>query len=123
MNPFMSRTVGWRTWKGPQATNTSGFTATGHRLLLLSDPVEEKTSGGIVLVAKTVDQERNASVLATVVEIGHDAWSDKSTDYCAVGDRVLVGQYTGKLVKSEADGKEYRFISDLDIISPVGSGV
>jgi co-chaperonin GroES (HSP10) len=110
---------GWRAAKGPQANNTSGFRATGHRLLLLSDAVEEVTSGGIVLAKKTIDKERSANVYATVVEIGHDAWSDKSTDFCEVGDRVLIGQYTGKFQVSERDGKEYRFVTDLDIISTV----
>ena len=57
--------------------------------------------------------------MATVVEIGQDCWFDKSTDYCAVGDKVLVGQYTGKFHKSLLDGKEYRFVNDTDIITPV----
>ena len=111
------RTHGWRASKGPQSTNPSGFAATGHRLLLLPDKTEEITSGGIVLPAKAIQQEKNANVWATVVEIGFDAWADKSTDYCDVGDRVLVGQYTGKFHTSPVDGVEYRFISDLDVIS------
>ena len=110
---------GWRARKGPQASNKSGFRATGHRVLLLADPVEQRTSGGIILQQRTVDAEQNLAVWATVVEIGHDAWADKSTDYCDVGDRVLVGQYAGKFHTSERDGRTYRFINDLDIISPL----
>lgn len=110
---------GWRACKGPQAANTSGFRATGHRLLLVSDAIEETTAGGIVLAKATVDKERSANVYATVIEIGHDAWSDKSTDFCDVGDRVLIGQYTGKFETSKRDGQEYRFVTDLDIISTV----
>lgn len=110
---------GWRARKGPQATNKSGFRATGHRVLLLSDPVEKKTASGIILQQKTIDAEQNLAVWATVVEIGHDAWADKSTDYCDVGDRVLVGQYTGKFHTSERDGQIYRFVNDLDVISPL----
>jgi co-chaperonin GroES (HSP10) len=81
--------------------------------------METKTESGIVLMQKTAEAERSLSVYATVVEIGHDAWSDKSTDYCAVGDEVLVGQYTGKFEVSPNDDIEYRFINDLDIISVV----
>ena len=110
---------GWRASKGPQASNKSGFRATGHRVLLLADPVEQKTASGIILQQKTVDAEQNLAVWATVVEIGHDAWADKSTDYCDVGDRVLIGQYTGKFHVSETDGRTYRFINDLDVISPL----
>lgn len=113
------RFVGWRGAKGPQASNGSGFQATGHRVLLMSEAVEEVTSGGIVLAKKTVDKEKNANVLATVIEVGPDAWADKSTDYCGVGDKVIVGQYTGKFHISYVDGKEYRFVNDLEIISPV----
>jgi co-chaperonin GroES (HSP10) len=113
------RQTGWRAAKGPAEGNKSGFSATGHRLLLVGKQMETKTESGIVLMQKTAEAERSLSVYATVVEIGHDAWSDKSTDYCAVGDEVLVGQYTGKFEVSPNDDIEYRFINDLDIISVV----
>jgi co-chaperonin GroES (HSP10) len=111
---------GWRTTrKGPNPENKSGFRATGHRILLVPEEVEKKTESGIVLVEKTVFAEEQKAVIATVLEIGPDAWSDKSTDYCEVGDRVLYGQYVGKFHKSPIDGKVYRFVSDLDIITPI----
>lgn len=110
---------GWRAVKGKAEGNTSGLAATGHRILLLGVQAETKTSSGIVLMEKTANAERSLSVWATVVEIGHDAWSDKSTDYCEVGDKVLIGQYTGMFTTSEKDGKEYRFVNDLDIITRV----
>ena len=111
---------GWRSEnKGPNPANNSGFRATGHRILLITEEVEEVTSGGIVLVAKTVVAEANRAQVCTVLEIGPDAWADKSTDYCELGDRVLIGQYVGKMHESPVDGKTYRFVSDLDIISPL----
>jgi co-chaperonin GroES (HSP10) len=110
---------GWRTEKGPVPSNKSGFRATGHRVLLLCDTVEEKTASGIVLPTKAVDAEKNKSIWATVIEIGPDAWSDKCADYCEVGDRVLVGLYTGMFRTGPHDGQEYRFVNDLDIISPL----
>ena len=88
-------------------------------MLLLGPQVETQTKSGIALVLKTAEAERSLSVRAVVVEIGHDAWSDKSTDYCEVGDTVLIGQYTGLFIKSETDGKEYRFLNDLDIIARI----
>lgn len=110
---------GWRASKGPQESNKSGFRATGHRLLLIGEVVEETTESGIILQRKTLEAEKNLSVWATVVEIGHDCWSDKSTDFCEVGDKVLVGQYAGKFHVSPVDGKEYRFLMDLDVITPL----
>lgn len=112
-------TFGWRADKGPQDFNTSGFRATGHRVLLRPEEVEKKTESGIVLVEMTVVAEENRAVICTVLEIGHDCWTDKSTDYCQVGDRVLVGTYTGKFHESPVDGKKYRFVMDTDVISPL----
>lgn len=119
MPKILERVTGWRADKGPQETNKSGFRAVGHRVLMLTDTVEETTVSGIVLPKKAVKAEQDLSVVATVIEIGCDAWSDKSTDFCAVGDRVLIGQYTGKFHESPVDGKIYRFVNDLDIISPL----
>jgi chaperonin GroES len=116
-------TKGWRADKGPQASNTSGFRATGHRVLLKPDTVEKKSAGGIVLVEKTVNAEEQKAVICTVVEIGNDCWSDKQSDFCQVGDRVLIGQYVGKFHESPVDGVKYRFVSDLDIISPIVEAV
>lgn len=116
---MLERTVGWRAEKGPMPGNKSGFRACGHRVLLLGEQKEEKTAGGILLVASTQDKEQQHQVWATVIEIGPDAWVDKSTDFCQVGDRVLVGQYTGKFHKSPIDDKTYRFVQDLDIITPL----
>ena len=112
---------GWRANKGPQESNKSGFRAVGHRLLLLPEAVETTSAGGIVLPGKVVDKEQMAVTIATVIEIGQDCWSDKSTDFCQVGQKILIGMYTGKMHQSPVDGKNYRFITDLDVISPIES--
>ena len=112
---------GWRATKGPVETNSSGFRACGHRILLLGQQEEEyeTTAGGIVLPQTSAKKEQQHQVFATVIEIGPDAWGDKSTDFCQVGDKVLVGQYTGKFHTSPRDGKTYRFVQDLDILTPL----
>lgn len=111
--------TGWRGPKGPMLSNQSGFRATGHRILLRPETVEPVSKGGILLPSKTVEAEKNNAVFAMVVEVGLDAWADKSADFCAVGDRVLVGKYTGLFATSPKDGKDYRFVNDLDIITPL----
>ena len=89
---------GWRTTKGPVPSNQSGFRACGHRVLLIGQQKEEYavSTGGIMLPTATQQKEQQHQVIATVVEIGPDCWSDLSTDFCKVGDKVLVGQYVGK---------------------------
>lgn len=119
MTKPLDRKIGWRAEKGPHADNKTGFRAMGHRVLLKPDEVEEKTESGIILGKKAVKAEYDLAVVATVVEIGPDCWVDKSTDFCQVGDRVVVGQYTGKFHESPIDGKLYRFVNDLDVISTV----
>jgi len=120
-NMHTARTHGWRADKGPNPANDSGFSATGCRILLLPDQVEETTASGIVLPKTSQNKMEMETDTAVVVEIGHDAWFDKSTDYCNIGDRVLIGKYTGILRKSPTNGKTYRFVQDTDIISPVSS--
>lgn len=111
---------GWHSGnKGPNPLNKSGFRATGHRVLLQPEIVEKRSPGGLFLPEKAVIAEEQRAVIATVLEIGPDAWSDKSTDFCEVGDRVLIGMYVGKFHESPVDGVTYRFVQDLDIISPL----
>jgi co-chaperonin GroES (HSP10) len=108
-----------RAVKGTNPLNESGFAACGHNVLLITEEIERKTESGILLMDKTAEAEENHSVYATIVEIGEDCWSDKVSDFASVGDVVLVGQYTGKFQKSPFDGKKYRFVKDLDIISRI----
>lgn len=119
MTPITDRSTGWRCYKGPHSGNTSGLRAVGHKLLLLDKQVETQSAGGIVFAPKTIDKERNANTVATVIEVGHDCFSDKGTDFCEVGDKVLIGQYVGKFHTSEKDGKTYRLITDLDVLSTI----
>lgn len=111
--------AGWRTAKGPHAANPSGLRACGNRVLLLGQQTEEfeTTAGGIVLPMATQQKEQQHEVWAVVIEIGPDAWCDRTADFCKVGDKVLVGQYTGKFTTSPKDAKTYRFVQDLDVIS------
>ena len=109
----------WRTFKGPHPGNTSGFRACGHNLLLLPEQIQETSAGGIVFITKTQEAEKNHQVWATIVEIGPGCWDDQAHDFAEVGDKVLIGQYVGKFHKSEVDGLEYRFIKDMDVITPL----
>ena len=115
---IFDRYEGWRSQrKGPNPENKSGLHITGHRIILEPEGGEKMTGGGIVIPDSQAEKNEAGSVLATVLEIGTECWSDKGTDYCEVGDRVLIGKYAGKLEKSPKDGRKYKFINDLDIIA------
>lgn len=108
--------------------NTSGIVPLDHRLLILPDPVEEKTKGGIILPDQETSKQKYAQTKATVVALGDMCWAEARYDaarfevdatFPDVGDRVLVGRYTGDTHKG-ADGKDYTVLNDTDIIAFLG---
>lgn len=119
ITPLAERKVGWRCEKGFNPENKTGIHPQGHRVLLVCDPVEKKTESGIVLPEAVTNKEKIHMVQATVLEIGCDCWSDKSTDACQVGDRVLVGKFAGKFEQSLGSDEECRIVADLDIYAVI----
>lgn len=93
--------------------NNSGIKPVDTKALVLPDPVKEKTTGGIILPSAATDKQKYATQKATLVAIGRSCfaeWIEKPS----AGDRVLIAQYAGTIVKGE-DGAEYRIINDEDI--------
>jgi len=118
--PLEARTQGWRAKKGFNPENKTGLHPTGHRVLLLCDPVETKTAGGIVLPDAVTSKEKVQMVQATVLEIGSECWSDKSTDAAEVGDRVLIGKFAGKFEQgNDASMSTCRIVTDLEIYAVI----
>lgn len=112
------RKQGWRSEsKGPSRNNKSGFNVVGHRILLKPEGGEKVTESGIVIPDNAAEREEAKTVWAEVLEIGTECWSDKTTDFCDIGDRILVGKYAGKFEVSPIDGKRYRFLNDLDVMA------
>lgn len=87
----------------------------GFYVLVLPDPVEEVSKGGIIL--QPDDREKVVITQGTVVEIAEGAWSDKPEgSYPRVGDRVIFAKYAGNTITDpEDDDKEYRLMLDEDI--------
>ena len=90
--------------------NTSGWIATGHRILILVDQVERKTESGIIIADVTADKEQLGQDAGVVVELGNTAYSDQESHWCQVGDYVKFGRYAGQLIRpNETDDEcEYR---------------
>jgi chaperonin GroES len=87
-----------------------------HRVLVLPDPVEEKTTSGIILA---LDKREEAAVeRGTVVLVGSTAYKEFGTlsiDQGVVpGARVTFAKYAGKTIK-DGDVK-YIMLNDEDIV-------
>ena len=105
--------------------NKSGIHPIGDRVLIAPEEIEEKTASGIIVHTMTqADKEQLAQVFGKVIEIGPDAWPDKSASHkpVVVGDRVIFGKYAGMIFKG-LDGVEYRILRSDMIHSKVEEGV
>lgn len=98
--------------------NNSGITPLGHRLLVVPEDVEEVTKSGIVIaVGANKEREQLAQIMGKVVAIGNTCWKDQAVgDWVSPGDLIMFGKYSG-LITVGLDEKQYRLISDLDVIA------
>ncbi len=98
--------------------NPSGIKPLDMRVLVLPDPVEEITKGGIILAPTAVDKEKYATVKGTLIAVGVNAWAEakQSPDFTAPrpGSRVMIAKYGGVVVEG-ADKQEYRILNDVDV--------
>lgn len=85
------------------------------RVILKQFKAEEKTKSGLILAASAQEKPE----MFEVVEVGPGGMVDgnevKMT--VAVGDRVIVGKYSGTTVK--VDGEEYSIVRQSDILAVV----
>ena len=83
------------------------------RVVLKQDAAEEKTSGGIFLASSAQEKPE----MYEIVEVGPGGVIDgnKVEMIVAVGQKVLVGKYSGSKVKLE--GTEYTIVRQSDILA------
>lgn len=101
--------------------NNSGITPMDLRVLVLPDPVQEKTAGGIFLPDQSKEQEKYATVKGTLVAVGENAWEEAASRSPGFtrpkpGDRVMMAKYGGIMIKG-SDGQDYRIMNDEDVIA------
>lgn len=95
--------------------NTSGITPYDLLALVLPDPVEEVTKGGVYIPQSAQEREKYNTQKATIIALGkscHVQWVEKPQP----GERVLIAQYAGKMMKGR-DGKDYRIIKEDDLLA------
>ena len=74
---------------------------TGHRILIKTLDVANKTNMGIYLPSKSVEDHRAIASIGKVIELGKDAYKrdDMSEPWCKVDDYVMLGKYAGHRFK------------------------
>tara|TARA_R110002020_G_scaffold340908_1_gene555664 strand:- start:1541 stop:1930 length:390 start_codon:yes stop_codon:yes gene_type:complete len=87
---------------------------TGYKILIAMPEPDEKTEGGIIKSANTLELEEVGSVVGMVIKLGPDAYKDakrfSSGPYCKAGDFILMRSYSG--TRFLVRGKEFRLIND-----------
>lgn len=98
--------------------NNSGITPKGRAILLKSYQPERATS----LIALPPGVAENGMALearAIVIECGPHAWHDEPSPRCKAGDKVMVSQFAGKIVRGSLDDELYRLVNDRDIYATI----
>ena len=81
----------------------------GDRVVVMPEPVEEKTSGGIIIP----DTAQEKPLTGTVVAVGKGSGDVKME--VKPGDKVLYGKYTGTEIT--LDGKDYLIMRESDLLA------
>ncbi|MBB6424955.1 co-chaperone GroES [Sphingopyxis sp. JAI128] len=99
--------------------NTSGVNAMDLRVIVKQDGIAKKI-GSIHLPDQEVDKLKFAGQKGTLISVGENAFEEakaRSPVFVrpAPGDRVMFTLYGGTKFKG-ADGEEYLFMNDADIL-------
>lgn len=86
-----------------------------YKVLVQLDPVEEKTSGGLIIASSTVEKEQMAQVKATLLAVGGNAFTDWQGRIPEPGDRVLISKYSGFRPVADKNDDGLRICNDKDI--------
>lgn len=103
--------------------NLSGIIPTEYKVLVDPKPIEQKTSGGIIIPDQTVHAEKYAAIEGRIVAMSHLAFTYASPEEWGdhkpkPGQQILHAKYAGVRVKGK-DGKEYVLINDKDVVATV----
>lgn len=96
----------------------------GHRILVKTKKVEEKSVGGIIIPSDTRTREQRGMEEGEVVALGPNAYKafDDGTPWVKVGDIVKFQRYEGILIienEDKPDEVHFRILNDDDIFCKV----
>ena len=103
--------------------NLTGIYPTEFKVLILPDPVEEVTKGGIIVPPSKAEADKYATIEGRIVAVSHlaftyataEEWGDNKPK---PGDRVIFAKYAGVRHKAK-DGQEYLLVNDKDIVAVI----
>ena len=94
---------------------------TGWRIIVLPFRMDEKTKGGILMGAETLDRQQVASQCGNVLAMGTHCYKDKERypdgPWCKVDDWVIFARYAGSRIQIE--GGEIRLLNEDEILATV----
>lgn len=91
-----------------------------YKVLIKLDPVEEKSSGGIIMsTGQATEREQMAQVRGTLIARGGNAFQDWKGARPEPGMRVMLAKYAGLFCEGY-DGEEYRLCNDKDVAAILG---
>lgn len=86
----------------------------GYKILISLPTIKETYDSGIVKAESTRRNEEVSTIIASVLELGPDAYQDKvkfpSGPWCKVGDYIIIRAYSG--TRFTLYGKEFRLLND-----------
>ncbi len=103
----------------PAPQNETGMVPVEYKVLVKLDPVEEKTSGGIILPEDRKERDQMAATAGTLIAVGGNAFEDWNGRKPGVGERILISKYAGQTPKAGDTESLYRFCQDKDIIAVI----
>lgn len=94
----------------------------GYKLLVVLPDIEEKfTNSKILRPDSNIRDEQHASMVAIVIDMGPDAYSDQkrfpSGPWCKQGDKVIINPYAG--TRMNIAGRHFRMINDDTVIGTI----
>lgn len=99
-------------------TNKSGVSPRG-RAVLLKSYQPERAASLIALPPGVLESGMALEARAVVIAIGPHAWHDEPGPRCDVGEKVMVSQFAGKIVRGSLDDELYRLVNDRDIYAVI----
>lgn len=103
--------------KEDDVLNRSGIIPKDHKVLVMPDPSEEKSAGGIIIPDAVKDRNKFATMRATLLAVGDNAFADWGEGAgVEPGSRILMAQYAGARTKG-LNGEDYILMNDEDVIA------
>lgn len=99
--------------------NTTGFNPAGAYILVLADPVKEKTTGGLYLPDNVADAQKFETEAGEIIAVGPSAFVDSGNfadgECYGAGRRVMFTKFSGRVVQTN-DGKRWLAMKDDAVV-------